>query len=78
MLKDKQLEKNFPLINIVGRSSENKPTLIDLQWSKNKKNKFPNITLIGKGVTFDSGGLDLKPSNSMLLMKKVMEYLTGE
>ena len=70
--KDNQLEKNFPLVNIVGRSSENKPTLIDMRWSKNKKNKFPNITLIGKGVTFDSGGLDLKPSNSMLLMKKDM------
>ncbi|MDC0227746.1 leucyl aminopeptidase family protein [Alphaproteobacteria bacterium] len=70
--KDNQLEKNFPLVNIVGRSSENKPALIDMQWSKIKKNKFPNITLIGKGVTFDSGGLDLKPSNSMLLMKKDM------
>ena len=51
--KDKQLEKNFPLINVVGRSSENKPILIDIEWSKNKKNNFPNITLIGKGVTFD-------------------------
>ena len=70
--KDKQLEKDFPLINVVGRSSENKPTLIDIEWSQNKKNNFPNITLIGKGVTFDSGGLDLKPSNSMLLMKKDM------
>ena len=70
--KEDQLEKNFPLINIVGRSSENKPALINIQWCKNKKNNFPNITLIGKGVTFDSGGLDLKPSNSMLLMKKDM------
>ena len=70
--KDGQLEKNFPLINIVGRSSENKPTLIDIEWRKNKTNNFPNITLIGKGVTFDSGGLDIKPSSSMLLMKKDM------
>ena len=70
--KDGQLEKNFPLINIVGRSSENKPTLIDIKWRKSKSNNFPNITLIGKGVTFDSGGLDIKPSSSMLLMKKDM------
>ena len=70
--KDKQLEKNFPLIDFVGRSSENKPMLIDLQWNKNKKNNYPNIILVGKGVTFDSGGLDIKPSNSMLLMKKDM------
>ena len=70
--KDKQLEKNFPLVNFVGRSSENKPVLIDLQWNKNKKNNYPNIVLVGKGVTFDSGGLDIKPSNSMLLMKKDM------
>ena len=70
--KDRQLEKNFPLLNFVGRSSENKPLLLDIKWSKNNKNNFPNITLIGKGVTFDSGGLDIKPSNSMMLMKKDM------
>ena len=70
--KDKKLEKNFPLINFVGRSSENKPLLLDIKWSKSKKNNFPNITLIGKGVTFDSGGLDVKPSSGMMLMKKDM------
>ncbi len=70
--KDKELEKNFPLVDFVGRSSENKPLLIDLRWNKNKKNNYPNIVLVGKGVTFDSGGLDIKPSNSMLLMKKGM------
>ena len=70
--KDTKLEKNFPLINFVGRSSENKPLLLDVKWSKSKKNIFPNITLIGKGVTFDSGGLDVKPSSSMMLMKKDM------
>ena len=70
--KDKKLEKNFPLINFVGRSSENKPLLLDIKWSKSKKNIFPNITLIGKGVTFDSGGLDVKPSSGMMLMKKDM------
>ena len=70
--KGKELEKNFPLINLVGRSSENKPMLLDVKWTKSKNNNFPNITLIGKGVTFDSGGLDIKPSNGMLLMKKDM------
>ena len=70
--KDKKLEKNFPLINFVGRSSENKPLLLDIKWSKSEKNIFPNITLIGKGVTFDSGGLDVKPSSGMMLMKKDM------
>ena len=70
--KDKKLKKNFPLINFVGRSSENKPLLLDIKWSKSKKNIFPNITLIGKGVTFDSGGLDVKPSSGMMLMKKDM------
>ena len=60
------------MIDFVGRSSENKPMLLDINWSKNKNNNYPNITLIGKGVTFDSGGLDIKPSNSMLFMKKDM------
>ena len=60
------------MVDFVGRSSENKPLLIDLQWNKSKKNNYPNIVLVGKGVTFDSGGLDIKPSNSMLLMKKDM------
>ena len=70
--KGKSLAKEFPLIDFVGRSSENKPMLLDINWSKNKNNNYPNITLIGKGVTFDSGGLDIKPSNSMLFMKKDM------
>ena len=70
--RDNKLENNFPLVDFVGRSSENKPLLIDLQWNKSKKNNYPNIVLVGKGVTFDSGGLDIKPSNSMLLMKKDM------
>lgn len=67
----KKLEKNFPLINFVGRSAENKPALIDIKWENTRKD-IPSIVLIGKGVTFDSGGLDIKPSSSMLLMKKDM------
>ena len=68
--KDKKLKVNFPAIYTVGRASEVSPRLIDISLHKNKN--FPNITLVGKGVTFDSGGLDLKPPKAMELMKKDM------
>ena len=63
------LKYNLPLIYEVGKASENKPRLVDIQWG-NKNN--PKITLVGKGITFDTGGLDIKPSSGMLLMKKDM------
>ncbi|SRR5579883_535561 len=63
------LKENFPLIYTVGRASDDAPRLIDLRWG-NKKH--PRVTLVGKGVCFDTGGLDLKPSSAMLLMKKDM------
>ena len=63
------LKNNFPLIYEVGKASEYEPRLIDISWGN--KNK-PKIILIGKGVTFDTGGLDIKPSSGMLLMKKDM------
>jgi leucyl aminopeptidase len=63
------LKKNFPLIHAVGRASHDAPRLIDFSWG-NKKH--PKVTLVGKGVCFDTGGLDLKPSSAMLLMKKDM------
>jgi len=66
---DKLLEKNFPLIHAVGRAASEEPRLINLSWG-NKEN--PLVTLVGKGVAFDTGGLDIKPSSSMLLMKKDM------
>lgn len=66
---DELLEKNFPMIHAVGRASATPPRLIDMTWGKAKD---PKITLVGKGVCFDSGGLDLKPSSAMLLMKKDM------
>ena len=66
---DDLLKNNFPLIYEVGKASEYEPRLIDITWGN--KNK-PKITLIGKGVTFDTGGLDIKPSSGMLLMKKDM------
>lgn len=63
------LKQNFPCIHMVGRASNDAPRLIDLRWG-NKKH--PKVTLVGKGVCFDSGGLDIKPSSAMLLMKKDM------
>ena len=63
------LKKNFPLIHAVGRASAQEPRLVDITWGPEKGRK---ITLIGKGVCFDTGGLDIKPSSAMLLMKKDM------
>lgn len=63
------LKKNFPMIHAVGRASDKAPRLIDLKWGKANHKK---ITLVGKGVCFDTGGLNIKPGNSMLLMKKDM------
>jgi leucyl aminopeptidase len=63
------LRKNFPMIHAVGRASVEAPRLIDMTWGP--KNA-PKVTLVGKGVCFDTGGLDIKPSSSMLLMKKDM------
>jgi len=68
---DDLLDENFPAIHAVGRAAATgrEPRLIDLQWGDNK---HPKITLVGKGVCFDTGGLDVKPSQSMRLMKKDM------
>jgi len=66
---DALLKKNFPMIHAVGRAGSEEPRLIDLQWGKKDA---PKLTLVGKGVCFDTGGLDIKPSSSMLLMKKDM------
>ena len=58
---------------MVGRSSEFNPKLIEINWkNKNVKKDKNNVTIIGKGITFDSGGLDIKPSGAMLNMKKDM------
>lgn len=61
--------RDFPLIQAVGAASAREPRLIDLRWGDAKA---PRVTLVGKGVCFDTGGLDLKPSSGMLLMKKDM------
>jgi leucyl aminopeptidase len=63
------LQQNFPLIHAVGMASSRAPRLIELIWGDPA---HPKVTLVGKGVCFDSGGLDLKPSSGMLIMKKDM------
>ena len=64
------LKKNFPLIHEVGKASSKKPRLLELTYKGSSKSF--NITLIGKGVCFDSGGLNLKSNSGMLNMKKDM------
>ena len=66
---DDLLRDNFPMIHAVGRASPRAPRLIDLTWGPKSA---PLITLVGKGITFDTGGLDIKPASGMLLMKKDM------
>ena len=66
---DDLLKQNFPLIHAVGRAAARAPRLIDLTWGDPAQ---PKITLVGKGVCFDTGGLDIKPDSGMLIMKKDM------
>ncbi len=66
---DDLLQRNFPAIHAVGRASSRAPRLVDLRWGDPAQ---PKLTLIGKGVCFDTGGLDIKPASNMLLMKKDM------
>lgn len=65
------ITNNFPAIYAVGRASINSPRLVEINWSSKQKNA-PSITLVGKGVCFDSGGIDIKTPPNMLLMKKDM------
>jgi len=66
---DALLAENYPTIHMVGRASVHEPRLLDLTWGDATA---PKLTLVGKGVCFDSGGLDLKPAAGMRLMKKDM------
>ena len=66
---DELLAKNFPMIHAVGRASPRAPRLIDLTWGRAGAKQ---ITLVGKGIAFDTGGLDIKPASGMLIMKKDM------
>jgi leucyl aminopeptidase len=63
------LTQNYPMIHAVGRAADDAPRLIELEWGDES---HPRLALVGKGVCFDSGGLDIKPANGMLLMKKDM------
>lgn len=63
------IDKNFPLLHAVGRASTREPCFASLVWGDKK---HPKVTLVGKGICFDSGGLDIKPSQAMALMKKDM------
>ncbi len=69
VVKGAALAKEFPLIHAVGAASTRPPRLIDFTWGSPK---HPKLTLVGKGVVFDTGGLDIKPASSMLNMKKDM------
>jgi leucyl aminopeptidase len=63
------VKQNLPLIHAVGRAADRAPRLIELTWGETA---HPKVTLIGKGVTFDTGGLDIKPESAMRIMKKDM------
>jgi leucyl aminopeptidase len=66
---DALLAENYPMIHAVGRASARPPRLVDFTWGPESA---PKVTLVGKGVCFDSGGLDLKPASNMRIMKKDM------
>jgi leucyl aminopeptidase len=63
------LAENFPMLHAVGRASTRPPRLIDLRWGRAEATR---VTLVGKGICFDSGGLDIKPASAMAIMKKDM------
>jgi leucyl aminopeptidase len=66
---DDLLAKNFPLVHTVGRASVSAPRLLEMRWGEQG---HPRVTLVGKGVCFDTGGLDIKGAANMALMKKDM------
>ena len=66
---DALLAENYPTIHAVGRASDRAPRLVDIRWGDASA---PKVTLVGKGVCFDTGGLDLKPASGMRMMKKDM------
>lgn len=69
IIGDDLLKKNYASVYTVGRASDDSPRLFDMRWGNAS---HPKVTLVGKGVCFDSGGLDIKPSSYMQLMKKDM------
>ncbi|MFP4207867.1 MAG: leucyl aminopeptidase family protein [Wenzhouxiangella sp.] len=69
VIEGERLAREFPAIHVVGQASSRPPCLIRLQWGEADA---PPLALVGKGVIFDSGGLDIKPGSGMVLMKKDM------
>jgi leucyl aminopeptidase len=69
VIGDDLLRERFPAVHAVGRAAAVAPRLVDFEWGETS---HPKVTLVGKGVCFDTGGLDIKPGASMLLMKKDM------
>jgi len=66
---DDLLEQNYPMVHAVGRAATAEPHFVELEWGDAS---HPKLALVGKGVTFDSGGLDIKPGSGMRIMKKDM------
>lgn len=66
---DDLLTQNYPAVHAVGRAATHAPRLLDVRWGDDSQ---PSLTLVGKGVCFDSGGLDIKPAGGMRWMKKDM------
>ncbi len=69
IVEGEALAQGFPLIHAVGAASDRPPCLVDMRWGRDAD---PKVTLIGKGIVFDTGGLDIKPATGMALMKKDM------
>jgi leucyl aminopeptidase len=69
LVGDELIDQNYPMIHAVGRAYTQAPRLLDITWGDPEA---PKVTLVGKGVCFDTGGLDIKPAAGMKLMKKDM------
>ena len=69
VIAGEKLRREFPMVHTVGQASTRRPRLIDFTWGPARA---PKVTLVGKGVCFDTGGLDIKPASGMLTMKKDM------
>lgn len=69
VIGDALLEQNYPMVHAVGRAAEDAPRIMELSWGEESA---PELAIVGKGVAFDTGGLNLKTGNYMRLMKKDM------
>ncbi len=69
VIRGEALKRGFPMVHEVGKASPRQPRLIDFSWGAARA---PKVTLVGKGVCFDTGGLDIKPASGMAIMKKDM------